>query len=394
MSSNIYLPSKPRYEILDGLRGVGALAVILFHCFESYVPQLGVQYIHHGYLAVDFFFILSGFVIGYAYDDRWDRMTRGSFFKRRLIRLHPMVIAGTLTGACLFFLQECPTFGQILHCQWWQFALVLLMALFMIPVPPSMDIRGWQDTNPLNGANWSLTLEYIANILYAFVLRRLPLVLLGILCVASVFLTLDMTLGWDVFGFFPEPKYDLIGGWSVMPEHIYLGFTRLLYPFLSGLLISRLLAAGGGFSAFHSRWFSMKGGFWWCSLILMVLFWIPQIGGEACFGDGLYQALCILVAFPIVIMMGAGSQTTDARSTKLCKFMGDISYPLYITHQPFICVQMSWVEHHPLGTVPVWMHVVLNLGLVSISLFFAWSWLKLYDLPLREYLRRKLFSAR
>ena len=69
----VYLASKPRYEILDGLRGVAALMVIFFHCFETYIPQFGTQIINHGYLAVDFFFVLSGFVIGYAYDDRWDR---------------------------------------------------------------------------------------------------------------------------------------------------------------------------------------------------------------------------------------------------------------------------------------------------------------------------------
>lgn len=394
MNSSIYLPSKPRYEILDGLRGVGALTVILFHCFESYVPELGIQHINHGYLAVDFFFILSGFVMGYAYDDRWNKMTKWDFFKRRLIRLHPMVIAGTLTGACFFFLQDCPTFYQIIHCQWWQFVMVLIMALLMIPVLPRMDIRGWQDTNPLNGANWSLTLEYIANVLYAFLLRRLPLAFLGLLCAVSAFFTLDMTLGWDVFGFFPEMKYDLIGGWSVMPEHIYLGFTRLFYPFLIGLLISRLLAIGGRFSAFHSRFFSIKGGFWWCSLILMALFCVPQIGGKSCFGDGLYQALCILIIFPVVIMMGAGSRTTDAHSTKFCKFMGDISYPLYITHQPLICVQLSWVEHHPLSMVPIWMHVVLNVGLVAMSIFLACAWLKLYDIPVRDWLKRKLFPAK
>lgn len=81
-----YLASKPHYEILDGLRGVAAIMVIIFHLFETH--SLGnhlIQIINHGYLAVDFFFMLSGFVIGYAYDDRWDKMTLGTFFKRRII---------------------------------------------------------------------------------------------------------------------------------------------------------------------------------------------------------------------------------------------------------------------------------------------------------------------
>ena len=92
MANNVYLDSKPRYEILDGLRGVASIMVVFFHLFETYAKAPAYQIINHGYLAVDFFFVLSGFVIGYAYDDRWDRMTTWGFFKRRLVRLHPMVI--------------------------------------------------------------------------------------------------------------------------------------------------------------------------------------------------------------------------------------------------------------------------------------------------------------
>ena len=102
-----YLASKPHYEILDGLRGVAAVMVIIFHLFEAHAGGSHLtQIINHGYLAVDFFFMLSGFVIGYAYDDRWNRMTVGTFFKRRIIRLHPMVIMGSIVGAAFFYFQE------------------------------------------------------------------------------------------------------------------------------------------------------------------------------------------------------------------------------------------------------------------------------------------------
>ena len=78
-----YLASKPRYEILDGLRGVAAMIVVAFHLLETYSKGPAYQVLNHGYLAVDFFFVLSGFVIGYAYDDRWNRMSLKGFFKRR-----------------------------------------------------------------------------------------------------------------------------------------------------------------------------------------------------------------------------------------------------------------------------------------------------------------------
>ena len=109
MNDSRNLAAKPRYEILDGLRGVAAMMVVVFHLFETYIAQIGTQVINHGYLAVDFFFVLSGFVIGYAYDDRWGagKLDARGFFKRRLVRLHPMLVAGTLTGCALCYFGDC-----------------------------------------------------------------------------------------------------------------------------------------------------------------------------------------------------------------------------------------------------------------------------------------------
>ncbi|MDE5638460.1 MAG: acyltransferase, partial [Odoribacter sp.] len=100
ISSSAFSDTKPHYELLDGLRGVAALLVIWYHVFEGFATSPVDQCFNHGYLAVDFFFILSGFVVGYAYDDRWKAsMNVKEFFKRRLIRLHPMVIMGAVLGA-------------------------------------------------------------------------------------------------------------------------------------------------------------------------------------------------------------------------------------------------------------------------------------------------------
>ena len=387
---NIYLASKPRYAILDGLRGVAALVVILFHGFETYIPFFGTQHINHGYLAVDFFFVLSGFVIGYAYDDRWDRMSTWSFFKRRLIRLHPMVVAGTLFGACLFFFGESDYFSLIGGTEPWKFFLCIVLGLLMIPAGTGLDIRGWGETNSLNGPNWSLTFEYIGNILYAFVLRRLPTVVLGMLCVASAFLTMNLALGWDVFGFFAQPKYDVIGGGSITPDQMYVGFSRLLYPFLCGLLISRLLPKFITKENPSGSPLGIRGGFWWASLLLVVLFAVPQIGGKSCVADGLYQVFAIVVMFPVIVLIGAGSKTTDKRSAKWCETLGNLSYPLYITHFPLMYMQMAWVSSHK--DSPVWHHVVLNLGILLVAIGIAWAFLKLYDEPVRAWLKKKLYA--
>ena len=194
-----YLASKPRYEILDGLRGVAAMIVVAFHLLETYSKGPAYQVLNHGYLAVDFFFVLSGFVIGYAYDDRWNCMSLKGFFKRRLVRLHPMVIMGSLIGA-LFFYFGSAAFPMIAGVQWWEVLLICLLGCTMLPALPSWDIRGWGETSPLNGPAWSLLYEYIANILYALVIRRFPKFVLGLFVAGAAVLTLDLTLNLDLSG--------------------------------------------------------------------------------------------------------------------------------------------------------------------------------------------------
>ena len=377
---NVYLDSKPRYEILDGLRGVAAVLVVIFHLMETYSKGPAFQIINHGYLAVDFFFVLSGFVIGYAYDDRWDRMTTWGFFKRRLVRLHPMVIMGTVVGGLLYFFGQCEQFGLEGYASGWKLLLAFVLGLFMIPCGSGLDVRGWGEMNPLNGPHWSLTFEYIANILYALVFRRLPRIALGILTAAAAFCTLDLCLNLNVFGLLTPGRdyamYTVIGGWSLNPEQLYIGFTRLMYPFLSGLLLSRI-----------GRSINIKGGFWWCSMILAVVFCLPCIGGEGSILNGAYNATAILIIFPLVVMMGAGSQLKGEKSQKICTFLGEISYPLYITHYPIMYMQMNWAWNNP--QAPLYAHIVVAVSTFVLSVGLAYACLKLYDIPVRKWLTEK-----
>ena len=364
---------------------MAALLVIIFHLLETYSRGPAYQIINHGYLAVDFFFVLSGFVIGYAYDDRWDRMSLTGFFKRRLVRLHPMVMAGTITGACLFFFSACNVWPAITETPLWNFLLCTVLGLLMIPCWPGIDIRGWNETNPLNGPNWSLTYEYIGNILYALIFRKLPIAILALLCVCSAVLTLNLTLGWNLFGIFDgEPQYNVIGGWSLEGSQIFIGFTRLLYPFLCGLLISRILSSRMTADNPSGSPFRLRGGFWWASVILVTVFALPCIGGKQGIADGIYQAVSILIIFPVIVLISAGSRTTDSRSTKVCKFLGEISYPLYITHFPFVCMQVAWVNKNP--DAPLWMHIAVSAGVVTVAVALAYAWLRLYDEPVRKWL--------
>ena len=149
VSAAAFADTKPHYNILDGLRGVAALTVVCFHLFEAYATSHLDQRINHGYLAVDFFFILSGFVIGYAYDDRWTKMTVGEFLKRRFIRLHPMVVIGALIGAVMFYFQGCSVW-DVSTVSVGALLLATLMNALLIPATPGTEIRGVGEMYPLN----------------------------------------------------------------------------------------------------------------------------------------------------------------------------------------------------------------------------------------------------
>ncbi len=239
-----YLSSKPRYEVLDGLRGVAALLVVAYHLFETYATSSETHIINHGYLAVDFFFALSGYVIGYAYDDRWNRMSIGSFFKRRLVRLHPLIVLGTIIGLCTFYLGGSPAFPQVDETSVGLLLLVALIGIFMLPCPRFLDIRGWQDFAPLNGAAWSLVWEYFANILYALFIRHFRTWMIAAFVVGSGALTLALAFNIDLFGLLATrtagAPFSVNGGFGFAPDQLMIGCTRLLYPFFAGLLLSRL----------------------------------------------------------------------------------------------------------------------------------------------------------
>ncbi len=363
------LETKSHYEILDGLRGVAAILVVTFHIFEAYANgNRFTQMINHGYLAVDFFFLLSGFVVAYAYDDRWGKMTQWDFYKRRLIRLQPMVIMGTLIGAALFYFQGGTVFPLINETPVWKMLLVMLVGFTMIPLTPGLDIRGWQEMHPLNGPAWSLFFEYIANILYALIFRKFSKTLLSIFVVIFALILIHYT----VMG----SQGDVIGGWSVDKTQLNIGFTRLLYPFFAGMLLCRIG------KLIHIKW-----AFAVCSMMIVIILFMPRIGGpEHLWMNGLYESFCIIILFPLIVSIGAGGKITSRAGIKVCKFFGDISYPIYITHYPLIYFYTAWVIQNK---VPMAYGIWVGLGLLIVAITIAYACLKLYDEPVREWLRKR-----
>jgi len=360
--------TKPHYPILDGLRGVAALMVVVFHFCEAHAPNRFEQVINHGYLAVDFFFLLSGFVIGYAYDDRWGKISLAHFFKRRLIRLQPMLIMGMIIGAIFFYFQGGSLWPVINETPVVKMLLIMLVGCLMLPVPVSFDIRGWTEMYPLNGPGWSLFFEYIANILYGTIVRKFSQFTLSVF----VFLSACLLVHLAVFG----KQGDVIGGWSLTPAQLHIGFARMLYPFFAGLLLCRVATI-----------ITIKNAFLISSVLLILVLSLPRIGGaEKVWMNGMYESVTILFIFPLIVYLAAGGLVEGKFAKRFCKFLGDISYPVYITHYPLIYLYTAWVLDKKLpGNNPL----LTAAGFFIVIVVLAWACLKWFDEPARKWLSKK-----
>lgn len=370
--------TKPRYELLDGLRGVAAFAVIWYHFFEAFATTPVDQRMNHGYLAVDFFFVLSGFVIGYAYDGRWrnNGMSAGQFMLRRVIRLHPLVIFSLVLGAIAYMIQGSVRWdGTPMPIS--MLLLAMLLGLFLIPVPAgtNADVRGNGEMFPLNGPSWSLFFEYIGSILYAVWLHKLSRKALTAVTVLSG-IGLAMILLCNSSGF-----YHLGVGWSMAEWGFLGGFLRLSFSFSIGLLMSR-----------NFKKFRIRGAFWICSALILAILSCPYIStnDNPSILNAVYDCICTLIAFPAIVYIGACGTTTDKISTKLCDFSGKLSYPIYIIHYPVMYLFYAWIWNNGLNFDSVWpVCTGIFLGLI----LFAWAVMKWYDEPVRNWLTH-LFSRR
>src|SRR6202167_2090305 len=295
---------KEHFEVLDGLRGSAAFLIVIFHLFNYSFGFHGPwALVKHAYLAVDFFFALSGFVVAYAYDDRWTRMSILQFFRIRLIRLHPLVLVGATLGLLGYLLDP---FGKAINQT---SAPMLLLAyvtsLLLLPSPP---VGGRQnESQALNGPAWSLMQEYLGNIAYALILRRLRALTLGI-----IFGVTGLLLIWVA-----NTKGSLDGGWGY-PE-IWMAPLRLTVSFVMGLWLYRI----------QHRIRRPQIGLLILSILLVVIFQAPKFPNASGFSlNGLYDAACVVLLFPLIMLCGAHSEA-GAGMMRLCRLSGKLSYPLY-----------------------------------------------------------------
>ena len=341
-----------RYAVLDGLRGLAALCVVLFHAG-------GRRFVPGGYLAVDFFFALSGFVIAFAYEDRLAAgLTSRRFMLLRLARLYPLYLLSILLGVLLDLSSLVAPTAQypvprILHSP--AFAAAALVELFFLPapLPPAYILY------PLNGAMWSLLYELLVNFVWARFLRRLGVPgLVACAAMAAVVLAYYVvTVGTVALG-------------TTAPL-FFGGFARAIYSFSAGVLVYRYRNA-----------FPTGPGVLVAMLIFIVAVACPVPRGVLRAG---WDIGWILVGFPLLVGLGGRTQN-GARWTGTLLLAGAISYPLYALHLPVLRFAAGPLPQL-IGKLPHW-RIAAIVATVLLSIWVE----KVYDRPLRRWLTRLVQS--
>ncbi|MEG1546987.1 MAG: acyltransferase family protein, partial [Bacteroides sp.] len=277
-----------------------------------------------------------------------------------------------LIGAIIFYFQGCSV---------WDVSKVTITALFiatfinalLIPATPGTEIRGVGEMYPLNGPSWSLFFEYIGNLLYVFFIRKLSTKALSLL----VFIAGGGLATFAILG----PYGDICAGFTLTKIEFIAGFLRLLFSFSAGLLLIRIFKP-----------VNIKGSFWICSLSIVALLAVPRIGGaEHLWMNGLYDTICFLFFFPLIVYLGASGKTTDKYTSRICNFLGNISYPLYMVHYPFIYLYYAWVKNENLTFTE---SLPGAAGVVVGSIVLAYICLKYYDMPVRKYLTTRFLKSK
>lgn len=334
-----------RFITLDGLRGVAAVIVLIYHR-RFWIPQHAEW---HGYLAVDFFFLLSGFVIAHAYERRLasGALAGRAFVIARIVRLYPMIVLGALAGTAVTILEGVSKGWLGLS------ARAVAAAPFALPQPFLA-----QPFLP-NGPVWSLFFELIANLGFLLFIPRLSTRALG-----AVALALGIGLALAI-----RAQGGVSFGW--LPATLPLGLLRVGFPFTAGVLLYRLSKAG--------RLRIPALPVWLLGLALIALLRVPQLSWRA---EILYTLAVVFLLFPLLLASAAGDRPRG-RWHWLSEWSARLSYPLYIIHAPILA---------GLDLIPGFarLPVVLRYpGAVLLCIAIALAAERWYDVPVRAWLKRK-----
>jgi peptidoglycan/LPS O-acetylase OafA/YrhL len=348
MESKNFAPDKNHYAGLDALRGIAALAVVGYH-FGSRddLPYLFPR----GYLAVDFFFVLSGFVIAAAYSKRLadGNLTVPRFFLIRGIRLLPLIVIGALLAAAIEIFRPGIS-DQGRHVM--DTATAVGFGILLVPIL-------WQTTLeyaifPLNGPTWSLFFEVVANALFA----PFPRFRIGFLA-GPILVVSAACLLWCAYS---------LGTINVgpLPKNFWFGFGRVGWSFTLGLLL------------FRWRHHAPRVPFELSLVILVAIFLVPTLP----FGNGYFDCICVLAIMPVLVFAASRSQF-DAFGRKLSAISADLSYPIYALHYPMVRALALTERKLQLSLLP---HIAFVLVGATVVILVCWGAYVFFDAPIRRVL--------
>ncbi len=342
----------PKLYTLDAMRWVAAMMVAGLH-FGMFA---GVTTSPN--LAVDFFFALSGFVIAYAYDRRLAKgMTGEEFLQRRMIRLYPMFFVGITLGLIVTLA------GSAYHGftdNDGPYLLQYLAALVFLPWP-SEAVQGMTEAAavPLNGPYWSLILEIHINVLFAIFFRWLGMGVLTTL--VALFAIAVVGTSWS--------EGSLATGY--LTQDLHHGMARVGFAFLAGVLICRL----------RDR-IPVPKLHWSLAIAAVgVLLVMPVPDGVR----WIYDAACVILVFPALILAGAQSQPRDPGMLKMFGWMGGGSYALYAIHAPLAAISQFLAEGNPDVPYRVW-----SAPFFIAAMVLAIALDRVFDVPFRRWLTNEL----
>lgn len=362
-----------RYEILDGMRGVAAICVMLSH----FLTYLNLKLFNTGDLAVDFFFILSGFVLAKSYGNRlYEDMSIGEYAIRRWIRLYPMFIAGLVLGSfSLYLLIQNQlagyTNGMLLEG--------LLMNSFYLPYFNHVLVQGATGQNdslgpifPTNPPSWSLLFEAIASVAFVF-LCRLKTRMLTVFVAINFFWLVAMAL---VLNDFFSP-FGFVIGIGMGTDTFIGGFPRVFYSFALGLLLyrARETIAAVKWIGWLRKWSSH-------SYVIYALLVATFINPKTLKGS--LNLVSLLTVAPYLVHVGSEVVCNSRVSLKTAVFLGWISYPLYCVHYPIGRIVFLLASKYNISNTLALVAAVLLSMLTAIVLT------KIYDQPIRTYLLKHL----
>ena len=345
-------PDQHRFHLLDAMRGIAAILVVPRHAPR----ELGYVFLtHNSFLAVDFFFCLSGFVVAFSYEPRLStKLGWKDFAITRMIRLYPVAILGTLLGLLAQLISHSlighKTPAVLL------IPLVTLLGCLILPFPQN-------GLFPLDSPMWTLFLELWANFAYGALVRARAAGtwLLSMVC-AVAFAGL-------VAARHRHGTIDL----GFTTQTLGIGVARVCFSFFAGVLLYRLYRRKRIPRLYKARALVTSLGL--VSLLAAVLV------GDWLGASGVGELLVVALLFPLIIFVGA-EVAVPGRWTALCAVLGTISYPLYLMHQPYLALCMELQTH--LGRVS---NPVMGIYLLSL-LAFAWLAAERYDAPVRGALSR------